>query len=139
MIPYDAGFYPEIPNSPSAGTKTVWLQLTWYSTNTVPEVAENDNIGGYSNMQLVDRISLEPLYGSSYTDWYQDVWEIQLPYNPPEETMTIWEGGMYGPAIAVGEVVVDTQCVPEPSTLVLLGIGAISLLAYAWQRRRRAA
>jgi hypothetical protein len=26
--------------------------------------------------------------------------------------------------------------VPEPSTLVLLGLGAVSLLAYAWRRRR---
>ena len=26
--------------------------------------------------------------------------------------------------------------VPEPCTLVLLGIGAVSLLAYAWRRRR---
>ena len=26
--------------------------------------------------------------------------------------------------------------IPEPSTLVLLGIGAMSLLAYAWRRRR---
>ena len=29
--------------------------------------------------------------------------------------------------------------VPEPSALVLLGIGAISLLGYAWRRRKRAA
>ncbi len=25
--------------------------------------------------------------------------------------------------------------IPEPSTVVLLGIGAVSLLAYAWRRR----
>ncbi len=29
--------------------------------------------------------------------------------------------------------------VPEPSTIVLLGIGAVSLPAYVWRRRRRAA
>jgi len=28
--------------------------------------------------------------------------------------------------------------VPEPSTLVLLGVGAISLLGFAWRRRKRA-
>ncbi len=33
-----------------------------------------------------------------------------------------------------GQVMVTLT--PEPSTFVLLGIGAISLLAYAWQRRR---
>ena len=32
-----------------------------------------------------------------------------------------------------------TQMIPEPSTFVLLGLGAISLLAYAWRRRRQAA
>ena len=31
------------------------------------------------------------------------------------------------------------QGIPEPSALVLLGMGAISLFAYAWRRRRQAA
>ena len=31
------------------------------------------------------------------------------------------------------------QGVPEPSTLVLLGVGAMSFLAYAWRRRRQTA
>jgi len=31
------------------------------------------------------------------------------------------------------------ETVPEPSTPILLGIGAISLLGYAWRRRKRAA
>jgi hypothetical protein len=33
---------------------------------------------------------------------------------------------------------VIAQTVPEPSTLVLLGIAAIGLLGWAWQRRKRA-
>jgi len=57
----------------------------------------------------------------------------------------------FGNNILVGDVYADDlgipnsgavyliQGVPEPSTIVLLGIGAISLLSYAWRRRKRAA
>jgi len=40
----------------------------------------------------------------------------------------------------VGDVFFDNvqiNAVPEPSTLVLLGMGAFSLLAFAWRRRKR--
>jgi hypothetical protein len=41
-----------------------------------------------------------------------------------------WTDGFFGPNFAF-------EPVPEPSTLVLLGIGAVGLLTYAWQWRLR--
>jgi hypothetical protein len=37
-----------------------------------------------------------------------------------------------------GNAEVTMTPVPEPSTFVLLGVGAISLLGYAWRKRRAA-
>jgi len=56
-----------------------------------------------------------------------------LTYNPQYEDVIIT--GSYN----LGEVVVDTICIPEPSSLALLAMGSISLLLYASRKRRLAA
>ena len=42
------------------------------------------------------------------------------------------------PANGTGGIVYQITAVPEPSTFVLLGLGALGLLGYGWRRRSAA-
>ncbi len=47
---------------------------------------------------------------------------------------------MIGVSVPKGYIVeYNTNPIPEPSTLVLLGMGAVGLATYAWRRRKRTA
>ena len=51
-----------------------------------------------------------------------------------------WDGSIddvrvYNRALSASEIG-ELHSIPEPSTLLLLGIGAVSLLAYGWRRRK---
>jgi hypothetical protein len=115
-----------IPNTPVdyAGQKYVWTQISWepsYNGEAAPVV-------------VVNGIQSAPVttFATGSGNWFQSVYATTLAYNPNYEDVII-TGNYY-----LAETVVDTMCVPEPSSLALLAVGAIGLLSYASRKRRLA-
>jgi hypothetical protein len=71
-------------------------------------------------------------------NWQQNVYETRLPFNPAAADVVI-SGALPATTFNVGQVVIDTQCIPKPSSLALSAVGAIGLLTYASRKRRLAA
>jgi len=75
-------------------------------------------------MEIVSIIN-DPLAG---TPWVASIYEIIIRPNPPKEWIAI-KGD-----ILVDELGIRTECVPEPATIGLLGLGGLALLR---SRRKR--
>ena len=117
----------DIPNTPYDLTKvkTIWTQLTWQTDNNgIPVV----NVAGFGPGRLIE--------STTVNGWTYGVYETSLTFNPDSEDVIV-SGSLPGTTFDLGEVVIDTQCVPEPSSVALLAVGAIGL--YASRKRNLAA
>jgi hypothetical protein len=115
-----------IPNSPLDlyNYKEVWTQITWQPDAGPAPVVTVDYGSGSSALS-----ALQFTQPAGTGGWLQSVYLAVLPYNPSSENVIVTETG------DVGQVVIDTECVPEPSSLALLALGGVSLLSYVSRKR----
>jgi hypothetical protein len=112
-----------IPNyPPEQPEKWIWLQLTWKSEDLCPDpFLPSEPVLGvvpFESMEMNKTVVNLDL------GWKHTTFKIGLYPNPPEEWISI-KGD-----ILVDQLVIDTICVPEPATIVLLGTGLLLPLVF---------
>ena len=113
-----------IPNRPIPNPyKDIYIQLTW----SRPPCGITPFVWEKRFEKVATLVSQEQL---PETDWYHSVYTIHLEPNPDWEIIRI-EGDIF-----VDEVVIDTKCVPEPSSLLALLTGAGGLAGMFLRRRK---
>lgn len=113
--PLSGEIFVQIPNRPEPlPFKEIWIQLTWamQAPNVWPAVSET-RFGVPATL-----VAEVPLGGA----WLHSTYLIQLEPNPD------WERILITGAVNVDELVIDTICAPEPTTLGLLALGTLALL-----------
>jgi hypothetical protein len=139
-IPYDEnsgrmGIWPLsghidvlVDNYPEPLEKTMWVQLTWQSQDPMNPLSVPTLYGFDAYPEAAQTpaeiVATEDLgFG-----WFETTYTWEIIPNPQ------WESFQIGGTINVDELVIDTIC-PEPSTFVLLGLGAMLLGIYGWRRK----
>ncbi|MBN2580241.1 MAG: PEP-CTERM sorting domain-containing protein [Pirellulales bacterium] len=115
-----------LDNYPEPLEKTMWVQLTWQPQEGVGVPVLSDFDAYPTATQTPPEIVGEVDLGFG---WTETTYRWTIIPNPE------WESFVIGGTINVDELVIDTWC-PEPSTYVLLGLGAIALGFYRWRRKR---
>jgi hypothetical protein len=127
-----------IPNSPVLNPyKKITINLIWAPGGVDPFMPDQPLVGVVGLdvpddampvdepvMEIVSIIN-DPFAG---TPWVLSIYEIIIRPNPPKEWIAI-KGD-----ILVDELGIRTECVPEPATVGLLGLGGLALLR---SRRKR--
>lgn len=123
-----------LPNYSGGEYKRVRLQVTYYDPfgYLAPQHIEFKPLGGSYQQASTQFVGQQDI-GSN---WYVLAWDFEIWPNPESEIVSFGfdNGWVYpgGTPAAITQLVIDTQCVPEPATLTLLTLGALAL-----RRKRR--
>lgn len=96
--------------------KEIWLQIT-YSAGSIDRYPQIQTLPEYASLEVVQSTIIDNLY-------YHDIFHIVLKPNPTEEWIAILPRDC---TVYIDEIVVDTVCVPEPATMLILGLGVVLL------------
>ena len=111
-----------IPNYPVENPyKEIWLQITFASLEGI--VPEIDTLPEQANLEVIDH---HQITGDAY---YQATYKITIEPNPSYEEIYIQPRDC---DLYIDELVIDTICVPEPATIMLLGLAGLGIV-----RKRR--
>ena len=108
-----------IPNNPVPNPeKIIWLQMTYYASGETGAEPEYFTFPDNVSVDLVSKTLLDAHY------YYHSIWEITIQPNPVEEWIIVQPRDC---TLYCDEIVVDTICIPEPLSIVLLGFGGLLL------------
>ena len=104
-----------IPNNPDENLfKEIWLQMTWSASElNRPPLFQTDP--GYASINLIQSAAVDATY-------YHSVYKIIIEPNPTSEMIAIQPRDC---TLYIDEIVVDTRCVPEPTSVALISVGGI--------------
>ena len=122
-----------LPNYDANPTKQVQIQITYWLDNNNVQVIPGWYLPGGESVVY----STLAHYASHPDGWITEVWGLIIEPNPSEEWFSLFAtdrdlGDPWYPAY-IDQVVIDTQCIPEPITLTLFMVGGLTLNL----RRRR--
>ncbi|MGD8452596.1 MAG: PEP-CTERM sorting domain-containing protein [Phycisphaerae bacterium] len=125
-------FYIDLPNVPEPNEfKEIYVQWTYYVDATDPYY-----YGGPPNLVVdepgspyVNEVSLEmqlPLESTDNGTWWYERWHIFIWPNPEFESLYVDALNDYD-ELFFDQIIVDTRCIPEPASLLLLGVAGVLL------------